>query len=147
MSNFTTDSLFADDAAGAKQKRESFNWYERIARRKLSLSDDWEACRWECIGHPHTKDVLVEMGIPRLLKTGKYKGQRTWKDTKDFRKCVVTESELADAEAGYEREGKCFACYGSGEEWAGWSAAEGTKYRPCKRCGATGKPRAADAAA
>ena len=130
-------------------EREAVNWRERIARKKLGLSDEWEVCAWEAkwevcageaIGFPPAKDVLVSLGVPRLLKSGKRKGEKTWKDSKDIIKCVVTEAELIAEYAEYERGGKCCACFGTGEELSGWSKA-GVKYRPCRRCGATGKPK------
>lgn len=36
--------------------------------------------------------------------------------------------------------GVCRQCWGSGQEFAGWSKAEGRKTRTCGRCGGSGKP-------
>ena len=121
-------------------ERETVNWYEQAARKKLSLPPEWQAWKWEAIGFPHTKDVLVYLGVPRLLKSGKHKGLRTWRDSKETRKCVITEADEQEAYADYERSGKCFACFGTGEAWGGWNHLTGNRYIPCRRCGATGKP-------
>ncbi len=125
--------------------RPSFNWHERIARRKLSLPDEWEACIWKVVGDIEIGDTLVTLGIPRLLKSGKRKGQRTWRDSK-LKECVVTRSELEAAFAEYEREGRCFDCYGTGQKWAAWSSNDGHTFTPCRRCDATGKPKSKVAA-
>lgn len=43
------------------------------------------------------------------------------------------------------RTGKCRECEGEGREWVGWSAAAGSRYRPCVKCQATGKAIATEA--
>ena len=108
-----------------------------VARRKVSGPEDWEVCGWEKIGAGN--DLVVEGGVPRLLKAGAKKGQKTWRDV-PVQKAVVTSDELKAEHARYEAEtGNCGDCYGKGEVFASWSVTEGTKHRECKRCGGTGK--------
>lgn len=52
---------------------------------------------------------------------------------------VVSDSEIYSEAAQHESGGSCWNCKGTGEVWAGWSVAEGTKRRTCGRCGGTGK--------
>ena len=56
-----------------------------------------------------------------------------------LRRVIVTKAELQAKAAVYETEtGKCWDCKGTGQVWAGWSKADGTRYRDCPRCNATG---------
>lgn len=111
---------------------------EMAARKKLGLLDTWQAFKWELIGA--AGDCLVEGGTPRLLTRGKRKGLPTWSDSTDINKCVVTEAEKAAVLVEYETEtGNCSSCWGAGQEWRGWSAAEGTKRATCRKCSGSGK--------
>ena len=109
---------------------------DAVARRKVSGPDGWEVCAWERIGD--TGDLIVQGGVPRLLKSGPRKGEKTWRDG-PVQKAVVTRAELDAEHARYEAEtGKCGDCYGRGEVLKSWSAAEGLKHRECKRCAGSG---------
>lgn len=113
---------------------------ERIAWRKAGSIPYWELFAWERID-PTLKrnDFIVKGGIPRLLAKGKYKGRKTWKDSNVY-KCVVAEEEIAAEEKSFsENTGKCHRCLGRGEVFASWNKDNGTTYRPCKPCNATGK--------
>jgi hypothetical protein len=114
-----------------------------ISRRKLDETPDWESFAWTRIGDMDGKkmpmDFLVKGGVPRLLKSGPRKGEKTWRDAKT-RECLVTEVEINAEMARYETEtGNCSDCGGSGKEWAGWSADGGTKYRACNKCDGSGR--------
>jgi len=112
---------------------------ENVARRKLGVDQSWEMCRWNCIGDGDRRDAIYSLGVPRLLKSGPRKGQKTWRDF-DCRDVVVTDEETAAEFARYEaEEKKCGECFGSGEVFAGWSATNGVRNKPCGRCGGTGK--------
>ena len=113
------------------------NWLNVVARKKLGQPKEWRWCKFERIGD--TDDCLVEGGIPRLLQSGKRKGQPTWRDSK-LTKCVVTGAEHDQAKVDYEAEtGKCCKCAGSGLWLSGWGVDTGNRFKPCVRCGATGK--------
>lgn len=113
------------------------NWLNVVARKKLGQPQEWRWCKFEMIGD--TDDCLVEGGIPRLLQSGKRKGQPTWRDSK-LTKCVVTKAEHDQAKADYEAEtGKCCKCAGSALWLSGWGVDTGNRFKPCVRCGATGK--------
>jgi len=110
---------------------------ESVAIRKAGV-EGWEPFRYEVIG---TDGILVTGGIPRLLKSGPRKGQKTW-GAKKGSKVVVTNSEVATEKARYVAEtGNCPECYGKGEIFASWHVDHGTKYKPCPHCCATGKAR------
>ena len=110
------------------------NFYEVIARRKLGKGQEWEAFRFEAIG----SDLLVEGGIPRLLKSGPRKGRKTWREAKTSR-VVISLSDIELEVAAYESEtGNCSECLGAGQTAWSWSSDE-IKYRACRRCNGTGK--------
>jgi hypothetical protein len=108
-----------------------------VAKRKVSGPDEWEWCKWERIGEGN--DFVVEGGVPRLLKSGPRKGEKTWKGV-ETQKTVVTDAEIKAEHARYEQDtGNCGDCMGSGRVFARWSADNGEDYKPCSRCGSTGK--------
>lgn len=113
--------------------RPAGEWGHRgaVAIRKARVAG-WLPFKWQRIGRD---DSLFTGCVPSEGKNGK----RKW--PKPHTQVVVTQAE-ADAEAdAYESEhGRCRECYGSGQEWRGWSLAQGNKYEPCKACGATGLP-------
>ncbi len=111
-------------------------WVE-VAKRKVG-DPKWEWFSSERIGDG---DFLMEGGEPRTISKGPRKGHRTWKHLAphEKKKVVVTQAEIQQAEADYERDtGKCNVCGGSGQEWRGWSRDNGDRFRPCLRCDATG---------
>lgn len=48
-----------------------------ILRRPADI-DGWEAFKFETVGDAY----LIEGGVPRLLKTGPKRGQKTWRDSR-----------------------------------------------------------------
>lgn len=119
-----------------RNERSTMSHLDEVARRKVNGPEGWAVCAWERIGN----DLVVTGGVPRLLKAGPRKGESTWRDV-PTQKVVVTEAEIDAEKARYEADtGKCSDCMGKGDVLASWSVAEGIKYRPCKRCGGTGKP-------
>lgn len=107
-----------------------------VARIKVGAPAEWEVFAWEVIGD--TRDLVVIGGVPRLLKRGPRKGQKTWDGPRQS--AVVTRAELDAEHARYESAtGNCGDCLGGGEVFAGWSAKDGTKMKPCHRCAGSGK--------
>lgn len=52
---------------------------------------------------------------------------------------LIDKREEDEEKARFEREtGKCHRCGGDGQDWAGWNHGTGHRWRPCKRCGASG---------
>lgn len=106
---------------------------EKVAIRKSGV-EGWEYFRWQRAG----EDSILTGGIPRLLKSGPRKGKKTW-DGKGT-SVVVTQAEIDEEAARYVSEtGNCATCYGTGEVFQSWHHIDGTKYKPCRECGATGK--------
>lgn len=103
------------------------------AEAKVGI-DGWKAYRWEdCDG-----DSIVTGDVPDgVYRSGPRKGRPRFKGP--GRRVIVTKAELQAKAAVYETEtGKCWDCKGTGQVWAGWSKADGTRYRDCPRCNATG---------
>lgn len=97
-----------------------------VARRKLNRPTAVMAS-WEALGPLDTPDGLrVELADD----------SETWSN----RATVLIDIREEDEEkARFEREsGKCHVCGGDGQEWRGWNRETGHRWRPCKRCGATG---------
>lgn len=114
---------------------------EAIAIEKSGI-DGWVPFRYELIGK---SDTILTGGVPRVLTRGPNKGQRKW--DAPHSQVAVTQAEVDAAMAKYESEtGNCAECEGACKTVAGWSAAEGTRYRPCAKCDATGKAKVMEAA-
>ena len=112
------------------------NHFESVARRKVGGEPEWECCRWERIGEG--RDMLIEGGIPRLLKSGPRKGMKTWQG-QNTQKAVVTGEEIEAEHSRYEAEtGNCGDCFGKGNVFARWSMANGTETKACSRCNCSG---------
>lgn len=122
----------------------NLNFPEIVARKKLGRGDDWKWCAFESIGSTDmilkgVADMIITGGVPGKYVSGPRKGQDKWSGVPKDR-VIVTQSEVDAAIASYETEtGNCHNCGGSAEEWAGWSAVAGNRYRPCRKCAATGK--------
>lgn len=112
-----------------------FSSIEAAAIKKLGSTVELAAWKWEVI----TGGILVSLS-PYTIKTrGKNKGEKKY-DCKRTHIVCVTDQEMKAVERAYEVEtGNCFVCSGSAQQWAGWSKANGHKYRPCAVCKATGK--------
>lgn len=108
-----------------------------VARRKVNGPEGWEYFKWERVGEG--ADFIVEGAVPRLLKSGPRKGQKTWKGCPS-QKTVVTGAEIDDEHARYEAAtGNCGTCGGTGEVFASWRHDEGVTMKPGKRCDGEGK--------
>ena len=111
-----------------------------IAKAKLRLIGDlpesFEISRYEWIGN----DMLVEGGPTRVLTKGPRQGRLKWE--RMTHKIIITQAEIKDAEAQYERgTGRCYDCDGDGQEAMGWSKEGGTVWKTCRKCGGTGFPK------
>jgi len=83
-------------------------------------------------------DWLLKGGIPRILKRGPRKGQKTW--DRPLQTVVVTTTERDTELARYEKEtNNCCNCCGTGERLRKFSVETGKIMRPCQRCDGTGK--------
>lgn len=122
---------------------------EQHARELLGVPREW---RWSVMKregkHPDYWGVTLEGGVYPPKTRGKYKGQPNFRAGTHLRKITITDAMhhawLREWEAS---EGKCSTCWGTGARWAGWSAVDGDRYEPCKRCNETGLPPLAKAAA
>lgn len=106
---------------------------DAVAKRKMDIPG-WEPYAWERIG---TDGMLVTGGIPRLLKNGPRKGEKTWSGNGD--RVVVVRAEIDQEMERYEQEtGKCRDCMGEGKRPVGWSEETGPRFKQCERCTGTG---------
>jgi hypothetical protein len=113
-----------------------------IARSKLG-NPNLEIGIWERFGSMEKYEgCFVTVGEPRILTRGKRKGERSWSHLKksEMERIRITVEQEQAAELEYEATtGNCHNCGGGGEQWDGWSAAEGSRYITCRRCKGTGE--------
>lgn len=94
----------------------------------------WEGHSWRAVEGGSIVTGCVPSGVyTRGPRKGHPKFSPAMPGTK--REVVVTVAQLDAIARDYEANGgKCWDCKGSGQTWAGWSAADGTKHRTCARC-------------
>lgn len=101
--------------------------------------DGWQWYRQEAIDG----GLLVTGAVcDATYKSGPRKGLTNWskRDKATERRILISELAMLGRRMQWERDtGKCSECFGTGAEWAGWSAKDGNRTRPCRRCGSTGK--------
>ena len=117
---------------------EHTDWFNIVARKKLSAPPEWCWFRIEAIKKDgeYTHDAMVTGAVPLGVKKN---GDIRWPPEKLSDRVTVRDSEVSAAKVEYEREtGKCAECGGKGEVLHSVSVAEGRKTKPCKKCGATG---------
>ena len=119
-------------------KRDDFN---AVCREKFGLPEQWQWVSLNC--HEQPEDFIrIKGGVYEQVKAGKRKGKPNFRKPLPGTEQVVfiRESELKDWRLRKEAEtGRCWVCDGSGQQWCGWSAAEGNRYRTCSRCAGSGK--------
>lgn len=116
---------------------------EECAREKVGMGEDWMAYKMECLPHhPQPTELVIVIGAVVPLKTtGKHVGKPNWSkmDKSTVRTAYIALKDHADWVAQWEEKtGKCSACKGSGQEFAGCSVERGAWTRPCSKCGASG---------
>lgn len=95
---------------------------------------------WECMNDPDDTVKLTGCVSSGLHAKGPRKGRPKY-DGKPVI-ALVTHAEFLAEQARFEREeGKCRECGGDGRQFARWDHKEGTTWKPCSVCGATGKPK------
>lgn len=112
---------------------------EQHARELLDMPPEWRAYRFEAKG----KGVLVEGAVvTEVYKRGPRAGTLNYgkRDKSTEAVIVILDAQhqqwLMDWEGA---TGKCHKCDGTSREWAGWTRSDGSIYRPCTRCDATGQ--------
>ncbi|NTX00030.1 MAG: hypothetical protein HGB35_08930 [Geobacteraceae bacterium] len=104
---------------------------DKAAWRKVGEIDGWEMCIIEAV----TGGMFITGGIPRMVGN-----KKKWPAKKQMDRILLTRADVEAEESRYELEtGGCYVCYGTGQETAGWSAAEGVRYRECTRCMGVGR--------
>lgn len=145
-----TDTLFPEEDQKPDLRVDFFNLY---AVQKASMPEGWRWFSSELLNYqaPRSQQSFLLCGavVPNIEK-GKHAGQPKWKG-RDKNKDRSFAVSIPALEAFYEEweaaEGRCHACFGSGQAWAGWAKNTGTIYRTCKRCAGTGVPPTAGAPA
>jgi len=93
---------------------------------------DWHFAQYDGAVYPH------------LITRGPRKGRPNYrKPVPGTQRTVILDDRAFEAwKLQWQNDtGLCCVCAGSGEVWAGWSAAEGNRTRPCDDCNTTGQVR------
>ena len=116
------------------------------AKDLLGMPPEWDAYEFEAIvrtaDNSAAKLIRVVGAVAPPKTRGKYKGLPNWdkRDPATEKTAYFTPEEHEEWTRQWEQKtGKCAECLGRGEKMAGWSAASGARYKPCDKCGATGK--------
>lgn len=116
------------------------------AKELLGMPPEWDAYEFEAIGRTadqrEAKLIRVVGAVAPPKTRGKYKGLTNWykRDLATEKTAYFTPTEHEEWTRQWEQKtGKCSECMGRGEKIVGWSAASGKRYKPCDKCGATGK--------
>lgn len=69
---------------------------EYLKSQHGDLPPEWEVYAFECLpkGARDFTHVEVSGGVPRLLQSGKRKGQKTWRDGVEARTFIVSFDEM-----------------------------------------------------
>ena len=115
------------------------------ARELAGMPESWTWFEWECLPNNGPIQVMrVRGAIAPLIQKGKRKGMKNWpaRDKATEREIYITPRQRQDWLAKWEAAtGKCYACQGTTQEWAGWDHIKGDSFRPCGRCKAKGEPQ------
>lgn len=121
------------------------NLLEEHAREVVGMPPEWEAYEYAAIGRTINQDaklIRVKGAIAPKKTKGANKGLPNWRkaDKATEREAYFTPAEHDKWCSEWEQKtGKCSECTGKGEVFASWSATDGTKHKPCKKCGGTGQ--------
>lgn len=143
-----TDLFAGQEPAQPAKVSERFDWIELFCKEKFGVPADWRWHGWERkeVDKPHEYLLVHGAVCHAKFEKGKRKGQTNWKlkDASTEATHVIRRKELEAFQVEWsKRTGLCNECYGTGQAWAGWSLAEGTRYKPCRHCDATGIFKAA----
>lgn len=111
-------------------------------RGKYPIPEGWAIYSWERKNFGKPTEYIEFKGAicTEIFKRGPRKGRKNWAKRTHEMSLPMTHAELeAACEQWSKATGLCYHCVGNGTAWAGWNAAAGNIYKPCKRCDATGK--------
>ena len=155
-----TDDLFPDTAAAPEPEFVPLPPELKAKPSLLSLAvqrvhgapKDWQWVNSEII-NPTIRDDIprdrvyhkVEGGVYKhVVRRGKYAGQLDLGKPEEGTHLIVviTGRDIDDARAAWEKEtGKCYQCAGTGQEACGCNVKTGHRFRQCRECGGTGRPK------
>jgi hypothetical protein len=128
----------AQDAADIAHKAMP-DWFNIYAVEKLDMPTGWRWFRFSTSPDDAPKGMVKLTGcVPSYKKNGK----PDWKHpiVPAATRFVPLSDIHAHKVAVGQREGKCWSCWGCGQQWAGWSRDDGVRYRHCQECDGTGLP-------
>ena len=127
----------------SENKTKPPDFYNLIAAER-GCADGWRWVELRVVGERPDHVVVVRGAVMPDLTKGKNKGWPNWskRDKSTERELVMTNPDINAFIAKWESTtGTCSGCGGDGQELAS-SGVNGTTYRDCRRCKATGKAAA-----
>jgi len=122
--------------------RKFFDFNLMMIKSLGSVPDGWEIFKWEVLNHDTAHECIQFVGgVGRKITRGKRKGRTTWRGMDQSKKMIFafTHDQIREYKRKWEAEtGMCSSCHGNGTRAIGWSAVDGTRYRPCENCDASG---------
>jgi hypothetical protein len=118
---------------------ERVDWFALIAKER-GMPDGW---MWNSSRVLEGSEGFLISGAVCTTRftSGPRKGRLNWakRDRATEREIFISRADIEARQAQWECEtGKCRKCFGSTQEWAGWSAKDGTIFKPCRSCDSTG---------
>lgn len=133
--NATTETLFETGEPVAASRIAAPDFFNLYAVEKLGAPEGWRWVTLEVVKSDGPKDF-------RRMEGAIYP-ERQWKkrDRSTVRNYIYDSREFRTWCVAYAAErGKCWNCWGSGQELASCGVS-GTTYRTCHECKGTGKPQ------
>lgn len=120
-----------------------YEFIAQLAREKAGLTAEHHMAGWHdlSVETEGAADVMqFEFRQAPLLTKGKNKGTPNWRESFDAKTVYISGEEIKQLTAEYvKRTGNCSECEGTTQVFQSWNHITGTKFRPCDKCGATGK--------
>jgi len=115
----------------------SINDIMEIAAEKVGI-EGWVGYQWEKLTGGNVVTGQVPDGV---YSSGPRKGEPRFRNHAEAHKktVAISDADVQEAAKAYEnKSGCCWYCKGKGRVFAGWSSANGTRYKPCDYCKASG---------
>lgn len=123
------------------QKHRAPDMLEIHAREKLGLPDGWVCWFRKCLpedAHP-AQAFHVQGCVPGVVARGPRKGKPDYKNGQNHAVAIIGCAEHKAWSAKWcKQHDKCLTCLGEGRLFVSVGK-DGTRYRPCKACGETGR--------
>lgn len=115
------------------------DFWNLYAREKLGVGETWEWYQLRAQEADNETDIVEIRGAnrPPPYASGKHVGSPNWnrRDRSTERRFLVAMGDLEVFKREWKkRTGLCRDCGDTGRSCSGWSATEGARFKPCRKC-------------